>query len=89
MIDKRDGRCLKPGADGVKEVVVGGAFAGARMLQITACEIFGREPPPGAGLIEHGKGALLARGEDVVLSKAFASERAKLDGHAPPSRALA
>jgi hypothetical protein len=30
----------------MEEVVVGGALASARTLQITACEIFGREPPP-------------------------------------------
>jgi hypothetical protein len=63
---------VKPGADGAEQVIVSRALAGIGAFGIAACEILGGEPPPGTGGIEHGEGALLARGEDVVPGKAKA-----------------
>src|SRR5258708_3702578 len=86
-----DRLCLEPRTHGTEQMIVGGTLASARAFAVAAREIFGGEPTPGAGLIQHREGALLARGEDVVLAEAQAlvGERAKLHRHALSPRALA
>src|SRR5204862_6799626 len=63
-------RRVEVGARGAEQMLMRGALAGRRAYTIAARQIFGGKPPPGAGGIEHGEGALRARGENVVPGKA-------------------